>query len=365
MKIFNYQKSLFSIFVFIIGFPLIGHMVAIFSSNNPGIGIPEFNLNSTYSYLINDYPTYFNENFGYRDTLIYIHSLIKYKFFKVSSTDDVELGKSDWLFLRNHGFNFLDYYRNKNLFSEQELEEWKNIFQKRQDWLSTRGIDYYVVIAPNKSTIYPEYVNPKYNKVHPKSKLDQLIKYLDENSDITIIDLSERLLKYKQKNQLYFRNDTHWNSLGAYVAYTQIIDFLKIKYPNLKSLSLDNDVNISEEKYKGDLSRMLGLEDEWIEDTNIITIKNPNAIISHNDGSQFSTKVKNANLPKMVMFRDSFAALLQPFLSENFSHATYIFQDNFDTVFIGKEKPDIVIQQFVERKLSLPPPKDNFNNSNP
>ena len=51
------------------------------------------------------------------------------------------------------------------------------------------------------------------------------------------------------------------------------------------------------------------------------------------------------------MFRDSFASRLVPFLSEHFSRAVYLWQNDFDAEVIEQEHPDVVIQEIVSRHL--------------
>ena len=60
---------------------------------------------------------------------------------------------------------------------------------------------------------------------------------------------------------------------------------------------------------------------------------------------------EDTRLPRAVMFRDSFAIWLTPLLSENFSHIRYSWQYTFDREIIERERPDIVIQEMVERVL--------------
>jgi hypothetical protein len=59
----------------------------------------------------------------------------------------------------------------------------------------------------------------------------------------------------------------------------------------------------------------------------------------------------NKRLPRAVMFRDSFATWLIPLLSENFSRILYSWQYTFDYDLVERERPDVVIQEMVERAL--------------
>ena len=42
------------------------------------------------------------------------------------------------------------------------------------------------------------------------------------------------------------------------------------------------------------------------------------------------TEIDDPSLPRAVIFRDSFASRLVPFLSEHFSRAVYLWQNDFD-----------------------------------
>ena len=76
---------------------------------------------------------------------------------------------------------------------------------------------------------------------------------------------------------------------------------------------------------------------DWIEVTEPFTMHCPRAEI------------------EMVMFRDSFASAMVPYLSEHFRRSTYIWKWNYDAdlfkAVIEKEQPQIVIDECVERLL--------------
>jgi alginate O-acetyltransferase complex protein AlgJ len=63
------------------------------------------------------------------------------------------------------------------------------------------------------------------------------------------------------------------------------------------------------------------------------------------------TEIADSSLPRAVIFRDSFASRLVPFLSEHFSRAVYLWQNDFDADDVLKERPDVVIQEIVGRHL--------------
>ena len=63
------------------------------------------------------------------------------------------------------------------------------------------------------------------------------------------------------------------------------------------------------------------------------------------------TEIPGSTLPRAVIFRDSFASRLVPFLSEHFSRAVYLWQNDFDADVVRQEHPDVVIQEIVGRHL--------------
>jgi hypothetical protein len=63
------------------------------------------------------------------------------------------------------------------------------------------------------------------------------------------------------------------------------------------------------------------------------------------------TEIPGSSLPRAVIFRDSFTSLLAPYLSEHFSRAVYLWQNNFDADDVLKEHADVVIEEIVGRHL--------------
>src|SRR4030095_7032600 len=58
-----------------------------------------------------------------------------------------------------------------------------------------------------------------------------------------------------------------------------------------------------------------------------------------------------AELPRAVVYRDSMGIPLIPLLSENFSRVAYVESRYFDPAVIRRERPDVVVDQMVERAM--------------
>lgn len=314
------------------------------------------------------YRKYFNEEFGFRKDLIRLHAIAKFKIFGIASNEKVLLGKEGWFYMGKY-FSAIEYARNLQPFTPEELEVWKQALERRRDALRARGIHYIFAVAPNKESIYPEYLPDWYTRVSRQSRLDQLLEYMRERSDVKIIDLRPPLLAAKGKIPLFYKTDSHWNSYGACCACEPIVDSLRQWFPQIPPYSAEQFVVTRKRNaYHGDLLHLSGLGDLLREDEILVSPSKPRrttlAKLADYDSSDrqtcFATQCDAPELPRAVVFRDSFFMALHPFVSEQFRRTVFIWQNNFDERVILREPCDVVIQEVVERTLIWPPPSDTF-----
>jgi alginate O-acetyltransferase complex protein AlgJ len=308
---------------------------------------------------------YFNDHFGFRSALIRGQALAKVQWLKVSSSADVICGKADWLFYASE--DSIASYRAMQPFSEEQLKSWKRALEGRRRWLAQRNVRYIFTVAPDKHTIYPEYMPEQIRPVREASRLDQLIGYLKENSEVEVLDLRPVLLSAKRRHPIYYQTDTHWNDYGALVAYQAIARAMSQTLPAIQPLR-EADFELQTGRLPGgDLAGMLGLADVLWESTVSLHPRQPFRASAANQpldrrliesGATFASEQRNSQLPRMVMFRDSFANRLIPFLAENFSRAVYVWDKGFQLALIEQERPDIVLDEMAERKLMGVPPDD-------
>ena len=64
-------------------------------------------------------------------------------------------------------------------------------------------------------------------------------------------------------------------------------------------------------------------------------------------------------LPRAVVFHDSFVPYqLEPLLSEHFQRVVYLWQNEFDVGAIDQERPELVIEEKVDRYFSTSRPSN-------
>jgi hypothetical protein len=61
---------------------------------------------------------------------------------------------------------------------------------------------------------------------------------------------------------------------------------------------------------------------------------------------------------KAIVFRDSFAGSWYHFLGQQFNEVFYIWHYDWDTAFLEREKPDVVIDEMLERYFNNADPKE-------
>jgi alginate O-acetyltransferase complex protein AlgJ len=307
---------------------------------------------------------FYRDHFGFRNTLIRGVALTKFHGLGADTDGRVLVGRDGWLFLRPDGDQNFIAFRGLNPFSEDELDAWQHVLEQRAAWLAARGIPCLFVIPPNKETVYPEYLPDEVSPIRPPSRLDQLVEHVREtHSPIHLLDLRSALLAAKKSGRLYFKTDTHWNDLGAYVAYRAIMDSAKELLPNWNIVPQprSNFVPGTAPVVEGDLARMMDMSDqypdEWLSLTRKIPFNVPPGAMDPK--GMAVTDLNDRALPRLVFYHDSFAIALAPMIGPNFRHIFWSFNYEVDPKVIESEKPDLVIDEFLERNLYLPAPTDS------
>ncbi len=376
------RKSEFKVsilFVIIIVIILSPYFNRIFNVYSPGkldekrrkVTIPQFNILSMKSYL-DQYTKFFENKYDFRTFFIKINSLLKIKLFNISPVDRIMLGKKGWLFIKKLRENerVIDYSISIKMFRRDELEFWGKIFEERRIWLRQAGIKMFVVIVPNKSTIYPEYLRDRIKRVTSQVRTNQLVNYFRYNTGVVVLDLRKVLITEKKNGLLYYKTDSHWNWRGAYIGYREIIKYLSKFYPDSRVKNFDFFIRkkISFPR-GGDLASMLSLQKSIYREPFYRLFAGKEVEINKTGLSWFKRKkvdvlvTRNSSglLPKTLMIHDSFGNRLRRLLSIHFSEIIYLRDWGFNMFpeVIRREKPKIVIFEIAERFLH------NFKLKNP
>jgi hypothetical protein len=248
----------------------------------------------------------------------------------------------------------LDDFQRVNLFSEEDLERIRANLDATNAALAEQGVTFLVVLAPNKNTIYPEYLPAQIPVLGAESRLGQLAAYLEQYGKAPVLDLRQALLEAKKQHPVFFATDTHWNPYGALAATQAMITVLQSSYPQLRPYRLSDYEKSGVTRYLGDLAGNY-LPSAAAEEGFGLEPKYPRGWVRFNLSDQMPVIVAYVNastdLPRALVYHDSFMIWQYDFLADYFSKATFIWSYNVDVNFAKGEKPDIVILECTERYL--------------
>ncbi len=303
----------------------------------------------------------FERNFPLKDDLYSLFAIFKENIFKVNSIPEkaIDLRNNGWLFCGDSfSDNLSESFRLVN-FNDTDINTLQENLQNKTNWSKQNNIKYLIAVAPNKETYYSSLIPIK--KSSNKSKTDQL-KSVCEKTGINFIDLGNKYPS-KPKHILYHKTDTHWNEYAGYFGYRSILNSLNSNYNSgLKPIS-EAKIKIAQSDIKiGDLNEML--RRDLTENLVCVKIVNYKPIAKEvpkklkvpegyqNDPLAYERRYKTDKKPlKILVLTDSFGGYFINFLKEHFCETVFIWSHKFDKELIQKEKPDIIIQEFVERNI--------------
>ncbi|MDR2618888.1 MAG: hypothetical protein LBC62_08470 [Treponema sp.] len=306
-----------------------------------------------------DAESYLNDRVGFRELLTGLNSSLNYRLLRKRGNSRALLGKEGWLFYidRNDGNNLLDFQK-RNLFSPAELVLFYEQVRRRAEWCENLGIQFLFIIAPNKHSVYSEYY--PFRRPGGMTRLDQILDGMPDELKDKVIVPRDYLLSKKDDplGPLYYETDTHWNMLGGFYACEFLREAVKAAFPETAFPEIRYRKTVTRVPGAGDIVPMLGLE-SYGKETKIAiepesgwetyysyTIKEDVPI-----GEHVVTDGVDPALPRALIYRDSFFRAVQPYFSNDFSHAEYIWKilDENDKAYIREQKPDILIWEIVER----------------
>jgi alginate O-acetyltransferase complex protein AlgJ len=359
------SRALVALFVIGIAMPCLGTITSVSTGTTVGENrlaapFPDFAA-ATPREMPLQIDAWFADHFGFRTPLVSLNSAVQYFVFGVSSSKQVVLGRDGWLFYAAD--RILASRRGALRFTIDQLVAWQARLEERRDWLARRGIRYLFVIAPEKSSLYAELL-PEAPQPTGLTLTDEFVSWMRQHSTVPVLDVRSALLAVKDTDRLYHRTDSHWNEVGSFAAYGAIAAWLQTEFPAVQPLprsQFDRTVWVTE---GGDLAGVLGLVHFLSEERLQLTSRThlrveprqPTALIEAR--ASFTPQVfasANGEIGRAVIVHDSFFDALARPLTTHFRRSVLI-QRVFPPEIILDERPDVVIEEMVERCFS----RENF-----
>ncbi|MEG0614323.1 MAG: DHHW family protein [Oscillospiraceae bacterium] len=225
------------------------------------------------------------------------------------------------------------------------------------NFAETNKIPTYVMLAPTSTGVYadelPE-ISPQYDQ---KKFINDV--YAKFSNQIISLDIFNTMFSNRDQ-YIYYRNDHHWTSLGAYYAYSSTI-----KRMGYKAISLDKfDIEHASSEFKGTLYSKAVYDEipadtidiySYADGTNVteVLVNNGSETTSYpslyfreylEKKDKYSTflgsnqpiitvKTNSVNGKKLLMFKDSYAHSYVPFLAQHYSEITLVDMRYINTAY--------------------------------
>lgn len=358
----NTPQIIFVIFIlFLISLPLIffDGKKTVSQKENRTLAKKPFFLeeNQLNQKLFSQYDSYLQDHIGFRDYLIYLNSKNPLHMEKPTAFNHAIEGKDGWYFYIDaaDGNNLRDFYK-RNLLSEAELGEFKKRVFAAASWCAEQKIKCIFLVCPNKHSVYQEFY--PFERPSGITRSDQLTEVF-ESLGVNYLFPRDYLLSKKSEYDvpLYYECGTHWNSLGAYLAFALLQEKIEKLFPDTDFPKIDWSVKATYKSTTDSMLPMMGLDASLAKSTQIdfeaagCELSDFYTYLKNEGRDGVHTKGMDENLPRALIFRDSFFTALEPFVSPLFSEAEYRWK-NFsdeDKSSVLLYKPDIIIFECVER----------------
>lgn len=316
---------------------------------------PVFSYNKVFDYP-KQYEAYYNDHLPFKSRLVNLYSNFNYKIFNRVESEKVLLGKDNWLFYKSAGVEELEDeqpiadYQGTNLYTKKEKETILNDIDLVNEYLFEQDIEFGLLICPNKEHIYSEYLPEGIEKVNSKCKADELVEFLQRESEVPVFYPLGQLQEEKETQQLYYKYDTHWNELGGFIASQQILEFYKGNSAVLNEFSIEQ----SDVPAPTDLATMLNMNAFFCDDMNfVISDYHPEVqveIVEQTNDDFLRVYNSNADDERtLLIIRDSYGEAMQSYLSKDFQNVIFVHRSVFNQTYLEVYNPDIVLFQVVER----------------
>ncbi len=283
--------------------------------------------------------TWLAEHFPFRSEIISTNNLLKAKLFGVSDEDQVIVGKNDWLYFSQ---TLPDYF-GENAMTDAQLQQIVTTLSLMDEYVTQSGGEFVFAVAPNKNTIYPEYMPAHYRPTQNATNLDRLTALLEEKSFFA--DLQSALSGSEE--QVYHARDSHWNNQGALIAWREMMAVAG----RTDELFYEADYTWNQ-NWRGDLEDMIFPSFsfmDWQADYNVDWTYQITSNFRSEEDILITTE-NDSGEGSLLIFRDSFGNSLFPFFAQSYQNAVFSRAVPYDLRQI--DAYDTVMIEIVERNLS-------------
>jgi hypothetical protein len=286
-------------------------------------------------------------------------------------------GENGWTFWGDYIELYASQAVGRATLSASQVENWVSYYGSIRDMLQAQGIEFYIVVTPSTSSVYPEELPAWMQDLRGSTIMDQ---FMSRAADLPVVDIRQPLIDAKTPDvNLFSWSNSHWTDYGGYVGWQSIADCVDALYPEGPALEVPA---VAGHEVVGDFN-------EWAsygvpspgEDWAVPLFEEPLDPYVYTDASGATveapgdTKLDLLQLPvetrtedswtgkSALILRDSMGSALSPYWAQAYSptwqvHHLYAGFESFPDyrALVAQHSPDVVIVQLAERHLVNAPP---------
>lgn len=308
------------------------------------------------------FEAWLNDHMPAKTALVGSQSALELGLFGEMAQDKVVFGTSrPWLFNRSEDGQPLETYKRTNLFSEEELDRISQNLSEMQQDFSDAGIRMVLMISPDKEQIYgDDYMPSSVAVLENEGRTEQLIGALGKTCpSLPVVYPAELLRKGREKEEVYYASDTHWNRIGACIACGALVDTLAedtgSTWPGAEAFR--ERYHFSEkEKKAGDLQKLVRLGEEFdsteyeAQEARTAEVSDVSEDVRGEVIRERSTNPEGLPL-HVYLSGDSFRWNLTGFLQDSVSKSTITSRYYLDLEDVVSQEPDVFVYMIAERYL--------------
>ena len=306
--------------------------------------VEEGHFNSDF---FNEFDAWLTDHFAVRRYFINANSAVKENLFRTGS-DQVIVGEDGFLFYNETTAD----YCGESLLTQEEIDAIADSLKEMADKASSYGAKLVVAVAPNKNTVYGDYMPAAYRAVRDNaagvSNMDRLYEALAQRG-VLYADLRDAL--GDAETLTYHKRDTHWNGEGARIAYNAILDVLDMPRQDFSDYPMIHTTD-----FPGDLDGMLYPGAARTDDNYMPQYDFDSACVYTSASAapmSMSLSTRGGGDGSLLIFRDSFGSALIPYFSASFREVRYERAMPYRIDLLARNPADAVIIEIAERNIPL------------
>lgn len=285
----------------------------------------------------------------------------------VSPSQRVILGRDGWLFVNSN--RKLDDLRGRGRLDDTKAAVLAARLSRLVRTLEAKGIRVVLTIAPDKASIYPQYlprwIKPVSDEEMNYARFRRQMKNFP-NLERRFVDLKAPLQRAAARDLIYSYDDTHWNARGAFEAYLLIAGQMAKQRRDFRPIPR-SEMRFVAGKFVGGLARTIGPNAAKTVRRNMRGVRTKPAPAFAPPQREklpypgwsttiFMRRVSSPSAaPKtLLIIGDSFSGGLIPYFQHDFDRIvwTHHLFGAWSRSLIDRFQPDTVIIEMVERFLA-------------